>query len=239
MTERFELDPAHTKLGFSVTHLGVTAVRGWFARFSGWFEADRAQLGSAVGEVSIEAASLTTGEDQRDAHLRSADFFDVERFPAMTFRLTNISARANGNYQVAGDLTIKDVTRSVLLDARYQGETANPFGSGTRIGVSATGQLDRTSFGLNWNQMAGAVRVVALPVNLEIDAEVVAQPGESEAGGVEELLGRLSPGELEALRRALDRVSSEVDARLGKGPESGAASPEAPRRGLFGRRHRN
>lgn len=246
MTERFELDPAHTRIAFSVTHLGVTAVRGWFTRFTGVFEADRSQLGGASGEVSIEAASIITGEDQRDAHLKSPDFFDVERFPKLTFRLTAANARPDGTYQVSGDLTIRDVTRPVTLGATYLGETVNPFGTGTRIGVHATGQVDRTTFGLNWNQMAGTVRVVALPVTLEIDAEVVAQP-QQQAGSVEELLNRLSPAELAALRRALDHVTSEVDARLGNPPdEAGSppppeappqAPPQAPpRRGLFGRR---
>jgi polyisoprenoid-binding protein YceI len=242
VTERFELDPAHTRIAFSVTHLGVTAVRGWFTRFTGVFEADRSRLGGATGEVSIDATSITTGEDQRDAHLRSPDFFDVERFPKLNFRLTGANARPDGTYQVSGDLTIRDVTRPVTLEATYLGETVNPFGTGTRIGVHATGQVDRTTFGLNWMQMAGSVRVAAIPVTMEIDAEVVAQP-QQQAGSVEELLNRLSPGELAALRRALDHVTSEVDARLGKAPAEPApeapapVAPEAPaRRGLFGRR---
>lgn len=234
MTEKFELDPAHTRIAFSVTHLGVTAVRGWFTRFTGTFEADRARLGGATGDVSIEADSLTTGEEQRDAHLRSEDFFFVERFPTITFRLTGVTSREDASYQVTGDLTIRGVTRPVTLEAKYLGETANPFGAGTRIGVTATGQVDRTAFGLNWNQMAGNVHVAALPVTMEIDAEIVVQP-EEQAASIEELLNRLSPGELAALRRALDHVTSEVDARLGKGPETGAPEPP-PRRGLFGRR---
>ena len=231
MTEKFELDPAHTRIAFSVTHLGVTAVRGWFTRFTGTFEADRARLAGASGEVSIEADSLTTGEDQRDAHLRSEDFFFVERFPTITFQLTGVTSPGDATYQVTGDLTIRGVTRRVTLEATYLGETANPFGAGTRIGVTATGKIDRTAFGLNWNQMSGSVHVAALPVTMEIDAEIVVQPEEG-AASIEELLNRLSPGELAALRRALDHVSSEVDARLGKEP-----APEPPsRRGLFGRR---
>lgn len=234
MTEKFELDPSHTRIAFSVTHLGVTAVRGSFARFTGSFEADRARLAGATGQVVIEAASLTTGEDQRDAHLRSADFFEVDRFPTLSFRLTGITARADGSYQVGGNLTIRDVTRPVTLDAEYHGETVNPFGSGTRIGFSAKGQVDRTTFGLKWNQMAGRVMVAALPVSIEIDAEVVAQP-ETQAASVEELLNRLSPSELSALRRALDNVTAEVDARLGRnGPQAPVEPP--PRRGRFGRR---
>lgn len=235
MTEKFELDPSHTRIAFSVTHLGVTAVRGSFGRFSGAFEADRARLAGASGEVVIEAASVTTGEEQRDAHLRSADFFEVDRFPNVTFRLTGITplVAAEGTYEVGGTLTIRDVTRPVTLQATYHGETVNPFGSGTRIGFSATGQVERTTFGLNWNQMAGRVLVAAIPVTIEIDAEVVAAPG-TQAASVEELLNRLSPDELAALRRALDNVTAEVDARLGRpGPEPPG---EPPRRGRFGRR---
>ena len=94
MKESFELDPADSVIGFSARHLGVTAVRGHFAAFSGWFEADREDLGNATGEVRVEIASIDTGEEQRDAHLRSADFFDAEEFPLMTFRMRGATARA-------------------------------------------------------------------------------------------------------------------------------------------------
>ena len=105
-------------------HLGVTAVRGWFTRFTGLFEADRAQLGGATGEVSIDATSLTTSEEQRDAHLRSEDFFFVERYPTITFRLTGVRTLAENIYQVGGDLTIRGVTRPVTLEASMPGVLA-------------------------------------------------------------------------------------------------------------------
>jgi polyisoprenoid-binding protein YceI len=215
MTERFELDPAHTVIGFSVTHLGVTAVRGRFRRFEGWFEADRADLAHALGEVTVDVSSLTTEEAQRDAHLLSADFFDAEHHGTMTFRLEGVASDVDGAYRVLGNLTIRETTRPIVLKARYRGETPNPFGAGSRIGVSATAQLDRTVFGLLWNQMAGDVPVVALPVDLEIDAEIVAAPlGQTAAAGIDEILERLSPRELEQFQRALDRVNERIRQRL-------------------------
>ena len=214
MSERFELDPAHTVLGFSARHLGVTTVRGSFWRLSGWFEADRDDLGSASGEVTVDVASLSTAQEQRDAHLRSPDFFDVERHPTMTFRLTGVTPRGGDAYEATGDLTIKGVTRPVTLQAAFHGETPNPLGPGTRLGISAAGQLDRMDFGLDWDGMADAVPLAGHVVKLEIDAELIATPAPGPMAALESLLGGLGPRELVDLRRALDRIAAAVDQRL-------------------------
>jgi polyisoprenoid-binding protein YceI len=216
--ERFELDPAHTVLGFSAKHLGVTTVRGSFWRLAGWFEADRDNPVGARGEVAVEVGSIVTGQEQRDAHLRSADFFDTERHPTMTFRLTGVRPRADDTYLVLGDLTIKQTTRPITLQATLEGETADPAGAGSRIGISATGQLDRMDFGLDWDGLAGAVPFAGHTVKLEIDAELIAAPASPAAtetvAGLEALIESLGPRELADLRRALDRAARAVDDRL-------------------------
>jgi polyisoprenoid-binding protein YceI len=217
-------------IGFSAKHLGVTAVRGHFSRFGGWFEADRDDLAGARGEVRVEIGSIDTGEDQRDAHLRSADFFDVEKHPAMSYRLTGVSAQGGDAYLVDGELTIKGTTRPLRLKATFQGETENPFGSGSRIGISATGQVDRMEFGLNWDALSGAVSFAAHKIEIQIDAELVASP-----------LENLSQPELVELRGALERVLLAVDRRLqlaGPAPAPAPPEPEPQRRnpGRWGRR---
>lgn len=223
MKETFQLDAAHTVIGFSVTHLGVTAVRGRFSRFGGSFLADRADLRRASGEVTAEVSSIYTGDEQRDAHLRSPDFFDSERFPAMTFRLTGIAPEGHDEYLVEGDLTIKETTRPVRLQATILGETPDPMGSGSRIGTRAAGWLDRRDFGLDWSAFAGNVPFAGHTVELQIDAELLATPlpGQT-SGGLDDLLGRLNEGELEELRHALRQLTTALEHRLGS---DGASSP--------------
>lgn len=248
--ESFELDPAHTVIGFSAKHLGVTAVRGRFWRFRGWFAADREDLAGAEGEVSVETTSISTGEDQRDAHLRSPDFFNSEKFPHMKFRLTSIAHQADNAYVVHGDLTIKETSRPIVLHALLGGETPDPFSSGTRIGISLTGQVDRMEFGLNWDGLAGAVPMVARNIEMQIDAELVTAPLTAKAAieaasGMDEWIERLSARELEQLQLALARMARAVGQRLevvnGSSSQNGAAPAPAPaqeparRRGLLGR----
>jgi polyisoprenoid-binding protein YceI len=249
--ESFELDSVHTVIGFSARHLGVTAVHGRFWRFSGWFIADREDLSDAAGEVTVEVASISTGEDQRDAHLRSPDFFAAGEFPYMTFRLTGIQHETDNLYLVDGDLTIRDITRPIRLRAAYGGEAPDPMGKGTRIGVSAAGRVDRMEFGLKWDGLAGAVQMVGNMIDIQIDAELIVAPLSARAAleaaaGMSTWIGRLNERELEDLQRALARMSAAVDQRLAtlKGtsvPDTSVATPEPRpaeverRRGLFGR----
>jgi polyisoprenoid-binding protein YceI len=183
MKERFELDKAHTAIGFSAKHLGVSTVRGSFDQFEGYFEADREDLSTATGEVTIQVASISTKTEQRDAHLRSADFFEAEKYPTMTFKLTGIREQDSQTYRVEGELTIKETTRPIALEAVFEGETPDPTGSGgTRIGVSALGQVNRMDFGLNWDGLAGAVPFASHTIRLQIDAELIATPVAAEVG---------------------------------------------------------
>jgi polyisoprenoid-binding protein YceI len=176
MRERLEIDPTHTQIGFSARHLGVSTVRGHFGRFSGAFEIDTENLAEATGEVTVDAASIYTGTEQRDGHLRSADFFDVEKYPTITFRLTSVEPRSGDQYLLTGDLTIKETTRPITLNLVVEGEAPDFTGGGKRIGVTASGQLDRMDYGLNWDGLAGAIPLASHTIKLSLEAELIANP---------------------------------------------------------------
>jgi polyisoprenoid-binding protein YceI len=142
-------DPAHSQIEFAVKHMMVTTVRGQFRRFSVDVEFDEENPERSSVAAHIEASSIDTGMEARDAHLRSADFFDAEAFPDLSFRSTNIAA-AGGDYRIDGDLTIKGVTRPVTLDAEIGGVVPNLQG-GRRAAFSATTKISRKAWGLTWN----------------------------------------------------------------------------------------
>lgn len=172
-TGTWTIDPSHSHVGFWVRHLGVTKTRGRFGSFSGTVEiAERPEDSRA--DVSIETASVDTKDPQRDGHLRSADFFDSERFPTMTFRTTAVR-RANGAWQIDGELTIRDVTRPVTLDAEFEGVEGDPWG-GTRAAFTATTEINREDFGLTWNQVleSGGL-LVAKKARVELEVQLVKQ----------------------------------------------------------------
>jgi polyisoprenoid-binding protein YceI len=176
---RYEIDPSHTNVGFSAKHLAVSTVRGHFSKFDGFFEGPDGDFTKARGEVKIDVASLSTKTEQRDNHLRSADFFDVEKFPYMTFKVTGVKQLKGDTYRVEGDLTIKQTTRPITLEATLEGRLPDPFGGKERLGVSAKGQLNRMDFGLNWDGVAGAVPLASHTIKLEIDAEIVVKAAET------------------------------------------------------------
>jgi polyisoprenoid-binding protein YceI len=169
---RWDIDAAHTTLGFVAKHLMVAKVRGGFTRFSGGVTiAER--LEESVVDITIEADSIQTGDDNRDAHLRANDFFDIENHPQVTFRSTSITAAGKGRWDVAGDLTIRGVTQPVVLATTYEGTFTDPWGTPHAV-VSATAEVNREDFGLTWNQAleTGGV-LVGKQVKLEIEAQVV------------------------------------------------------------------
>lgn len=173
----WKLDPAHTIVGFVARHLMVTKVRGRFASFDGTLHIDEVpELSHA--EVTIEASSIDTGTPDRDAHLRSPDFLDVERYPTLRFRSAGTEITGDNAFRLKGDLTIRDVTRPVVLDVQYEGTTADPWG-GTRAGFTASTEIDREDWGLTWNVAleAGGV-VVGRKVKIEIEVEAVLAAGE-------------------------------------------------------------
>jgi polyisoprenoid-binding protein YceI len=172
---QWRVDPAHTRAEFAVKHLMITTVRGHFSDVDGTVREDSADPTRSSIEVSIKVASLDTGVDQRDAHLRSPDFFDAEQFPSLTFRSTRIVPAGEDKLQVTGDLTIKGVTKSVVLDVTEEGRGGDPWG-GQRAGFSATGKIDRRDFGLNYNQaLETGGWAVGHDVKINLDVELIRQ----------------------------------------------------------------
>lgn len=164
------IDPAHTRVGFVARHLMASKVRGSFDSFDGTIEiAD--DLTQSKVDVSIDTGSITTSATDRDHHLRSGDFFDVENFPTMRFTSTNIEDLGNGKYEVAGDLTIKDVTKPVTLDATYLGIINDPWGNAKAM-LEATTKINRENWGLTWNAPleAGGV-LVSKEITIEVEAQ--------------------------------------------------------------------
>ncbi|MFK5647253.1 YceI family protein [Ornithinimicrobium sp. LYQ121] len=145
----YTIDPAHSRVGFSTRHAMVTKVRGAFNEVSGQATTDPS-LESASIEVTIQTASIDTRSADRDGHLKSADFFDVETYPTITFRSTEVVASDVDTLRVTGDLTIKDVTRPVTVDFEYAGSAQDPFGN-TRVGFEGSTVVNRKDFGLTWN----------------------------------------------------------------------------------------
>ncbi len=164
------IDPVHSEVGFSVRHMMVSKVRGKFTKFSGELVTGSDVLDSSV-TAEIDLASIETGAEQRDAHLRSPDFFDTENHPQMTYRSTGIR-RDGGDFILDGELTLKGVTRSVPLTLEVNGFGPDAYG-GTRAGFSATAEINRQDFGVNWNaamETGGVVVSDKVAIHLEIEA---------------------------------------------------------------------
>lgn len=169
----YEIDSAHSRVHFSVRHLMVSNVRGEFGKVTGTVKFDSEHPESSTVEAAIDSAAIHTSEAQRDTHLKSADFLDVEKFPTMTFRSKKIETRPGGG-KVTGDLTIHGVTHEITLDVEGPTpEMKDPWGK-QRIGASATTKLSRKDFGITWNAAleAGGV-VISDEVKIELDIEAV------------------------------------------------------------------
>ena len=167
----YNLDPTHANAAFSIKHLMISKVRGSFQKLSGKLEYDAANPTSSSIEVAIESASINTSEPQRDAHLKSADFFDVEKFPVITFKSKQFQKSDDG-FKVTGDLTIHGVTKQVILDMEAPtDELKDPWGN-IKMGVSGTTKIKRKDFGLTWNAAleTGGV-VVGDEVSITLDVE--------------------------------------------------------------------
>ncbi|MGI8855618.1 MAG: YceI family protein [Thermomicrobiales bacterium] len=171
---RWQFDVGHSRVGFEGRHLMVAKVRGVFTEFSGAIQiADAPEESSA--ELTIAAASIESGFKDRDDHLRSADFLDVDNYPAITFRSTALRHRADAIWEATGDLTIRGVTRPVALDIEFGGAVADPWGN-EKIGLTVTTQINREEWGLTWNMaLDGGGIVAGKSIRLEIDVEAVRQ----------------------------------------------------------------
>lgn len=170
----WRIDPAHSTVHFSVRHLMISRVRGRFHDIDGTLQLGDRDLEGASVEVSIAAATIDTGIADRDRHLRSADFLDVERFPRITFRGGSLTGSLD-RFELTGELSLHGVTRPVALEVRFEGRGVLP-GGGARIGFSATTTLDRRDFGLTWNQALEAGGVLVgdeIAVQIELQAAQV------------------------------------------------------------------
>jgi len=171
-TTRWAIDAAHSHVEFAVKHLMIATVKGRFADVQGTVEAAD-DFSNAAVDVTIGAASIDTRQEQRDAHLRSADFFDVERFPSITFKSRRTEPGPRGGLRLTGNLTLHGVTREVALDVVAEGHGRDPWG-GERAGFSATTTINRQDYGLTWNQVleTGGI-AVGTDVKISLDIELV------------------------------------------------------------------
>jgi len=168
---KWDFDLTHSSINFHVRHLMVSKVHGRFHKWGGVLDLDEANLTNSRLDVTIDAASVDTREDKRDAHLRSPDFLDVDHHPSITFKSTLIE-KAGDTYKVTGDITIHGITKQVVLDVEGGEQVKDPWG-GTRTGFSATARLNRKDFGLTWNlalEAGGFVVGDKLEISIEIEA---------------------------------------------------------------------
>jgi polyisoprenoid-binding protein YceI len=168
---QWKLDPSHTIVEFSAKHLMITTVKGRITDIEGSIFTDERNPENSSVEATLNAVSIDTRTEQRDQHLRSADFLDVEKYPEIRFKSKRIEGDRK-EFKLTGDLTIRDVTREITLDVDFEGQTKDPWG-GERVGFSARGKLDRREFGLTWNQLleTGGLAVGnEIKINIEVEA---------------------------------------------------------------------
>ncbi|NOU28331.1 MAG: YceI family protein [Polyangiaceae bacterium] len=170
-TSTWNIDASHSSIHFIARHMIITKVRGAFKAFAGTIALDEADMTKSSVQVDIEAGSIDTAEPKRDGHLKSPDFFDVEKYPSLSFKSKSIQKSGN-NYEVVGDLTIHGVTKEVTLHSLFEGRGKDPWG-GERVAFAAKTSVNREDFGLTWNQVleAGGVLVSSkIEIELEIQA---------------------------------------------------------------------
>ena len=169
------IDPAHSGVEFAVKHMMITTVRGRFSGVTGTLVLDDDDLAHSSVEVEIDVTSVDTRDEKRDAHLRSPDFFDAERFPTITFKSTRVEPKDDDELRIVGDLTIHGVTREVVLEARYLGRGTNPWGTEV-IGYEATTKLSRKDFGMEFNVALDAGGwLVGDEIKITLDIEAAKQ----------------------------------------------------------------
>ncbi|HZC26520.1 MAG TPA: YceI family protein [Actinopolymorphaceae bacterium] len=177
MARTYTIDPVHTRIGFAAKHMVVSTVRGKFDDYAATLEVDdENDPRTARLDVVVKTASIDTGAGDRDNHLRSDDFFNAEQYPEMRFRSTSLERRGPNQYRVLGDLTIRDVTSPITLDAEVEGPITDPYGN-ERIGVTLTGQLNRFEWNLRWNAAieTGGL-IVGDTIKIEVEAEFTSAP---------------------------------------------------------------
>ncbi|MGD1011512.1 MAG: YceI family protein [Acidimicrobiales bacterium] len=170
----FVLDKAHTQIGFVARHLMVSKVRGRFTDYEGTLVVAANPADSSV-EVTIQAASISTNDETRDNHVRTSDFLAVEEFPTLSFQSTKVDLSSDGDWKLTGDLTVRGVTRQIILEVEFEGVIQDPWGN-QRVGFTASSEIDRNDFGVSFNAVLETGGFVVAPkVKLEIEAEAVRQ----------------------------------------------------------------
>lgn len=174
-TTTWQIDPAHSSVNFAVKHMMFSTVRGLFSRFSGTIVADGGDPTNHSVEVDIETASISTGDEKRDEHLRSADFFDAEKYPTISFKSTKVESKGEEEYLVVGDLTMHGETNQAELRMTFNGSGMSPFGMEV-AGYTAETEINRTEYGLTWNATleSGGV-LVSDKVKITLDIEAAKQ----------------------------------------------------------------
>lgn len=171
----WQIDQAHSEVNFAVRHMMISTVRGQFEKFSGIIEFDPETPENTTVDVTIESASINTKETQRDGHLRSPDFLNVTEFPNLTFKSTDVKIISDNQAQLTGDLTIRNITQSVILDVEYAGMAKSPWGT-TSAGFSAKATINREDWGLTWNQaLETGGWLVGKEIDISIEVELVQQ----------------------------------------------------------------
>lgn len=170
----YDIDSAHSAANFSVKHLAVSSVNGALGDVTGKVEFDEKDITKSSVEATIDVKGINTRQSKRDDHLRSPDFFDVEKFPTLTFKSTKVEKAQGNKLKVTGDLTLRGVTKSVVIDGEISNEVANPFSGAKTRGFSGTTKLNRKDFGLTWNKPleAGAGLLVGEEVAVQLEAEL-------------------------------------------------------------------
>ena len=169
----WQIDSAHSEIQFKVRHMMVSWAKGSFEKFGGTIELDEQNPENSVVDIQIETASINTRQADRDAHLRSPDFFDAPTYPVITFKSTQVKQTGPNTAKMTGDLTIRGVTKPVTLDVNYEGQHKSPFGPFLAAGFNAETTISRKEFGLNWNAMVeGGGVLVSDEVHISIELEL-------------------------------------------------------------------
>ncbi len=172
-TTEWGYDASHAKVGFSLSHFGISETEGKFTQFDGKVLADKPDFSDAKMEITIDVSSINTEEPQRDTHLKSADFFDVAKYPNITFKSKSLKSTGKNTYRLTGDFTLHGVTKEITLDVYYKGTVVDPYNN-TKAGFRLSGVIDRTDFGLVWNgALAAGGLLVGNDVTLDINIELI------------------------------------------------------------------
>ena len=177
LADVWKIDASHSSAQFSVTHLMISTVRGDFGSMSGTVEFDGKSVGSIKVDATIDTASISTNNDKRDAHLKSADFFDVAKYPTLTFKSTKVVPGTDGTFKLVGDLTMHGVTKEVTLEVTAPSQVIKGMRGESRVAASATAKINRQDFGVKWNaDLDGGGVVVSDTVKITLDIEALLPP---------------------------------------------------------------